>query len=504
MRAASVPRVRRAVQWLSLATFLASLFATRRPTSGHFSHLFVSLSPLGAAFAALAGAARPIAALSLLVLLSTILFGRAFCGYVCPLGLLIELSQPRAVPSRRARSLDTAPLVVATVAFAAAIAGAGALLVFDPLSLLSRATVFVVVPLLDALVRAGLAVASLDRSFQPAADRVSTALSGWLVFERPPLFSLDLAALAILVAVLALSFAQRRLWCRSLCPLGALLSLTARFSLFGRRVDEATCTRCGACARDCPMGALSDDGARCDRSRCQLGFECAAACPHASISFGRVDRSTSTAPVATRRLLVVTAAVAATSSLLGVRSAGARTRSLIRPPGSLPEPEFSASCARCGVCMKACPTNVIQPSSEGGLLAVFTPELDFSVGYCEYSCNECGKACPTGAIARLTLDEKRREILGLAAIDRSRCIPWSTGVDCLVCQELCPVPEKAIVLRRVPATRLLLAAPAGADSVSLPYVAEDRCIGCGICQHKCPAAPEPAIVVARRPVATVT
>lgn len=97
--------------------------------------------------------------------------------------------------------------------------------------------------------------------------------------------------------------------------------------------------------------------------------------------------------------------------------------------------------------MKVCPTNVLQPSLRTGWDGMFTPEMSFVHGYCDYSCNECGKVCPTGAIQALTLEAKRTTVIGRAYIDRNRCIPWADFKDCIVCQELCPTPEKAIVLQ---------------------------------------------------------
>ena len=96
--------------------------------------------------------------------------------------------------------------------------------------------------------------------------------------------------------------------------------------------------------------------------------------------------------------------------------------------------------------MKVCPTNVIQPAVfDAGLEGFFTPQMDFGDGYCEWSCNECGKVCPTQAIRELTLEEKRLKVIGRAYIDRSTLHTLGRSTDCLVCQELCPTPEKAIV-----------------------------------------------------------
>ena len=159
-----------------------------------------------------------------------------------------------------------------------------------------------------------------------------------------------------------------------------------------------------------------------------------------------------------------------------------------------------ATCARCGECMKVCPTNVIQPAVfDAGIEGFFTPQMDFRRAYCDWSCNECGKVCPSQAIRRLTLEEKRLKVIGRAYIDRNTCIPWAEGRDCLVCQELCPTPEKAIVFHTSGQTRRERCrgrrhGRQRAD-VKLPEVVPERCIGCGICQHACPVPNEAAIRV---------
>jgi len=113
------------------------------------------------------------------------------------------------------------------------------------------------------------------------------------------------------------------------------------------------------------------------------------------------------------------------------------------------------------------------------------------VGYCDYSCNSCGQACPTGAISKLTLEEKRRTVVGIARIDQERCIPYAEGLNCIVCEEMCPVPKKAI---RVDEQEV--EGPNGDTTVVfLPVVVEDQCIGCGICEYRCPVNGESAIRV---------
>ena len=161
-----------------------------------------------------------------------------------------------------------------------------------------------------------------------------------------------------------------------------------------------------------------------------------------------------------------------------------REMTIIRPPGALAEEDFVNRCVRCGNCMKVCPTNALHPVTlQAGIEGIWTPQILPEIGYCEYKCVLCGRTCPTGALPALTPEKKSKTKLGTAAIDRSLCLPWAEGKECLVCQEHCPVSEKAIKFDTY------------AGGLAKPYVDPYLCVGCGICQNKCPVRPARAIKV---------
>jgi ferredoxin len=160
---------------------------------------------------------------------------------------------------------------------------------------------------------------------------------------------------------------------------------------------------------------------------------------------------------------------------------------LIRPPGSVKEQQFLNRCIRCGNCMKVCITNGLQPTFvESGLTGIWTPKLVPEIGQCDYNCTLCGSVCPTGAIPRLPTEKKQSVKLGTAEIDTLLCLPYNEHKECIVCHEHCPIPEKAI---------LLVTKTIKNKTVSLPVVDKKLCIGCGICQNKCPVRPVHAIKV---------
>ena len=137
--------------------------------------------------------------------------------------------------------------------------------------------------------------------------------------------------------------------------------------------------------------------------------------------------------------------------------------------------------------MKVCITNGLQPALlQSGLAALWTPHMVNEIGYCEYQCTLCGNVCPTGAIPPISRERKMKTRLGLAQIDRSLCIPWAESKECLVCQEHCPVSDKAIKLIRD---------TVGGKTPAKPVIDASLCVGCGICQNKCPVRPARAIRV---------
>jgi MauM/NapG family ferredoxin protein len=156
---------------------------------------------------------------------------------------------------------------------------------------------------------------------------------------------------------------------------------------------------------------------------------------------------------------------------------------MIRPPGAIPEHDFLARCIRCGECMRACPTNTLQPLVlEAGLSGFFSPVVTPRRGPCEPTCNNCGRVCPTSAIPHLPLEEKQKAKVGTARIFRQKCLAWELDKKCLICDEVCPFD--AVEFRKLPGMR-----------IATPFVNEVKCSGCGFCEYNCPVQAVPAIVV---------
>ena len=148
-------------------------------------------------------------------------------------------------------------------------------------------------------------------------------------------------------------------------------------------------------------------------------------------------------------------------------------KKFIRPPFSLPDPEFNAVCARCGNCSAVCPTRIISPSPDIRSIESFlTPSIDFSESYCLPECKLCGDVCPSGAIERFSLEEKKDHIMALAVIDVDDCLLQQLK-ECDLCRYHCKYD--AIEITRN-----------SQDQIKLPRVIDDKCTGCGACKIICP------------------
>jgi ferredoxin len=292
----------------------------------------------------------------------------------------------------------------------------------------------------------------------------------------------------IFTVLLLLNAWRPRFWCRYLCPLGALLGVAAKVIPGGVVRNLKSCTDCGLCNRDC-IGACSP-AQQTRMAECFMCWNCIEDCPEKALSWQWMPREEElNREIGVSRRAFFGTAVAGGATVLALKSQAIEGYpGRIRPPGALAEPHFLDRCIKCGECMKVCPTGVLRPAlTEAGVSGLWTPVMDMERGYCEYNCVMCAHVCPSGAIERLTIEQKtgleggEPVKVGTAFVDRSRCLPWSFDRNCVVCEEVCPVSPKAIFTETI-------RKEIGGKIVELhqPRVAVERCIGCGLCQHECP------------------
>jgi MauM/NapG family ferredoxin protein len=421
--------------------------------------------------------------------------GRVFCSHICPLGTLIDVSDKligrrhKAVANHTSyRSIRNVKNVILVMVVVAAGAGFNLLGLCDPLAIITRFSAMIFYPFVMIFQDISLTV------LRPMADWV-----GWTEFSYLelilPSFAGTLVMTMLLAGLLALSLLTPRFWCRSLCPLGALLGWLGQFAPYRRRVNDV-CSGCDRCVRECPVGAIHQDGVCYDKRECIVCLRCTRSCPEktVSFSFGRKDKTQEVGgPVLGRRTFLggITGGIAVGlgmhADLLHPGEAFTplplRHPLLIRPPGALPEPEFLSRCVRCGECLRACLTNTLQPDwYRAGLEGLWAPRMHLRHAACEQTCNVCGQVCPTGAIRNLNLVEKQYAKVGTAVLFRDRCLAWAQNKRCQICDEQCPY--NAIVTIRE-----------SQHTVGVPVVIPDKCNGCGQCEYKCPMLGESAIIV---------
>jgi len=462
------------------------------------AELFLRLDPLASLSAAVAARAWVGSLVGAgVILLVCLVVPRGFCGYVCPMGTLIDLFD-WAVGRRVSRTGLKPRGWWATTKYwlllGVLVAALGGVLISGFLAaipVLTRGIAFLLAPIQTGWIR------------------------GW--HQVPPLGAGQIFSIVLFLAVFALGFLGPRFWCKYVCPTGAVFSVANLLRLAERKVDSR-CTACGRCVEHCPFGAIDEDFST-RTADCAFCRTCGGVCPTEAIRYGwkKVSGTVSAEPGTNRGLSaglpekrfltpfpgrrgLLRAAVGAVVGIIGGVAAAALIRRSdrkaasgapmpVRPPGTLPEPDFLALCVRCGECYRACPNDALQPLGiSAGLDGLWTPHLAADWSGCEPSCNHCGHVCPTGAIRPLPLEEKRVARIGLAVIDRRTCLPHAGHSACRLCVDECSrAGYHAIEFERVGTELDEKGRPIEDSGLLAPVVIPSKCVGCGLCQTRCRA-----------------
>jgi polyferredoxin len=457
-----ITTVRIIVQIVVFSMFLLSVFATT------FSHLdalpglkwvvskFLEIDPLVGIATALANHTVYKGLIwGLVILIPTIFLGRIFCNWICPYGILHHLvgwlfnrrDPKHKIESNRYRPLFALKYYILIATLVAAVCGYLQIGLLDPICLIYRSFTVSVMPEWDRTMLAMEPVArDTGATLEPLRSRENPGghIGGWVVGF-------------ILLFLVGMNLVIPRFFCRVLCPLGALLGSLSRFAVWRIERDPNKCTDCDLCLQSCE--GASDPHTQLRMSECFVCFNCIEDCPHDALGFALFPNKAHevTSPDLGRRHAILAGLIGLLFFRWTKSSAAATTdfsTKVIRPPGSCEEQEFLERCIKCDQCLRVCPTNVLQPASfEAGVEGLWTPLMNFRMGFCQLQCTACGHVCPTGAIQRLTVEEKmglaefadRGPVkLGTAHYDFGRCLPWSKNIPCVVCEEVCPVAPKAI------------------------------------------------------------
>ena len=410
------------------------------------------------------------------ILLLTFILGRLYCSVICPMGIFQDViiflrkkfNKKRFKFNKERRVLRS---------------------FFAGLTLIS---ILLSNQLLVALIAPYSAYGRIVRSIAGLAGGESIA---------PALL---IVAAVTFVVIVVCAWMWGREWCNSICPVGTILGLVSRFSLFRPFIDTDKCVNCGACAHKCKASCINAKEHEIDGSRCVVCFDCLENCSKNAIQYkfvglkgAKLNKPAAPAqeskPDSGRRAFMATTALVGGSMIAGAQNkkvdgglaevkdkqAPERSERLV-PPGSMTVKHFYDACTACQLCVSNCPNNVLRPSTD--IEHFLQPQMGFENGYCRPECTTCGEVCPAGAIRPIQKEEKLDIKIGTAKVNLELCFAAVGEASCGNCATHCPNGA----IRMVKSDKY---------NFSIPVVAEEQCIGCGACEFLCPSRPISAITV---------
>lgn len=433
----------------------------------------------------------------LFLLLLTFVFGRIYCSVICPLGVFQDVAawlgkrprKRRKAPYRYSPAKSRLRYGVLLLFIVAFVAGASSLVaLLAPYSAYGRiaGNLFQPVWMWGNNLLAGLAERSGSYAFYQT--------DVWI--KSLPTF---LIAAATLILIVILAWRGGRTYCNTICPVGTLLGMAARYSWFRPVIDTEKCNGCGLCSRHCKAACIDSKAHAIDYSRCVTCMDCIGQCRQGAISYRhRKSKATdaTTQDGQSRRSFLTAGIMVATATTLKAQEKKVdgglaiiqdkevpKRLTAITPPGSVSASHFARHCTGCQLCVSACPNGVLRPSTD--LMKLMQPEMGYERGYCRPECTKCSEVCPAGAILRLGREDKSSVQIGHAVWVRKNCIPLTDDVECGNCARHCPTG----------AIQMVYSIPGNESSPRIPVVNTERCIGCGACENLCPARPFSAIYV---------
>ncbi len=434
----------------------------------------------------------------IIVIFLTLITGRTYCSFLCPLGIGQDINSRiggklrkkfRRFGFRKPHTILRYSLLVLTLG-SAVFYGMYMVTLLDPYSIFGRFMTFFAKPVV--LVINNLFSGVLGKFDVYALHHVEIKGFDLITYALPLIF-------ALLVGLL--SFTKGRLYCNMICPVGTFLGLISKVSLFRIRIDEGKCTRCGRCALACKSSCIDFLGQDIDLSRCVDCFNCIPSCPENAITYSFVGSSgrEKEADKSKRKFiagsLLFLAGVSQSANSQEKNVPVPKKASTVReprtyhvcPPGAVSISDFMKNCTACSLCITACPNQVIKPAvKQYGIAGFMMPVMDYHLSFCTFNCTVCTEVCPTNALKPLVLEAKKLTQIGKVNFIKDNCIVKTEKTACGACSEACPT--KAVFM--IPYEGNLL----------IPETNQEICIGCGHCEYACPVAPYKAIFVDGNPV----
>ena len=427
----------------------------------------------------------------------TLLLGRVYCSVICPMGVMQDCISWLHSRNKKAKyRFSYSPAMswlrygVLALFIAAMIAGVGSLVaLLAPYSSYGRIVTSLLAPVYDWV----------NNLLAYAAERMDS-----YAFYEKDVYIKSVPVLVIaavtLVAVAVLAWRGGRTYCNTICPVGSVLGLLSKYSLIGIKIDKEKCNACGLCSKQCKASCINGKEHKVDYTRCVACMDCLDTCRHGAISYGLRYGARKSAPASStdagRRAFMTGVAIAGASAALKAKASQVdgglaviedkqvpKRATHIVPPGAVSLRHMAQHCTGCQLCVSACPNDVLRPSD--GLLTLMQPESSYESGYCRPECTRCSEVCPSGAILKIDAAEKSSIQIGRATWIRKNCIPIADGVECGNCARHCPAG----------AIMMIPSVAGDEESVKIPMVDTEKCIGCGACEKLCPARPFSAIYV---------
>ncbi len=416
----------------------------------------------------------------------TIVFGRVYCSFLCPLGILQDLLSAvfrklgfatGFTYSRPRNALRYSLLAITVIALSAGFLSWINLL--DPYSLAGRVLAHLVQPLCVGAYNLGIMALKPFNIYLYPRQMI---LASWPALGFTAVF---------LLLIAYLSAKHGRLYCNTVCPVGTFLGLLSRMSFFKLTLDQKGCSGCVRCANVCKAGCIDDQAMSIDMSRCVGCFNCLDVCSKSAIRYRLFPEKRLVKTWSPQRRSFVAGGLGAAGALLlavnsGIRTAfgGGRPTSdaPVTPPGSAGIDHFTQACTACSLCVSICPTAVLTPAFlDYGPAGLMQPKMNYEKSYCDYECNACGRVCPTGAIRPIGLDEKKLTQIGEARLLEDVCVVFVKHNNCGACGEVCPTHAISFVDK---------------ENILYPQIEKKYCIGCGACRLACPTTPRSIVIQA--------
>jgi ferredoxin len=434
----------------------------------------------------------------LVVLVLTLITGRTYCSFLCPLGIGQDLNSRIGgrIKKKFRRYGFKKPFTILRYTILAAtlvvtlVWGVYMITLLDPYSIFARFMTYFAKPVIIMI--NNLLAGVLGRFDLYMLSNVPVKGFSLIVYSIP-------AAFFLLVG--GLSLTKGRLYCNMFCPVGTFLGLISKISFFRIKFDETACTRCGRCAMRCKSSCIDFLKPHVDLSRCVSCFNCIHTCQDKAISYGIVTFKKKVHKTDENKRKVIIGSLLLLFGISRVSNGQEKTApkpkkdSTVKenktcpvcPPGGVGIVDFNKDCIACSLCINVCPNGVLQPAyKQYGIAGIMQPVMDYHKSFCTYNCTKCTEICPTNALHPLLLEAKKLTQIGKANFIKDNCIVKTEKTACGACSEACPTKACHMI--------------AYEGNLVIPEVTEDICIGCGHCEFACPASPYKAIFVNGNPV----